>query len=64
MNKKAVFVIAVVLISTIFISGCTSSNAPTGDVKTQDDVKKTVGDVSTDIENIQSVLDDIDKKLG
>lgn len=49
--------------SMVFVSGCTSQTQ-LGDVKSQEDVQKTVTDVSTSIDNVESTLKDIDSKLG
>ncbi len=63
MNKKAMILVMLVLASMVFISGCTSQSQ-LGDVKSQEDVQKTVTEVSTRIENVESTLKDIDSKLG
>ncbi|MBI2579686.1 MAG: hypothetical protein HYW27_02175 [Candidatus Aenigmarchaeota archaeon] len=63
MNKKAAFLVLIVLASMVFISGCTSQTQ-LGDVKSQEDVQKTVTDVSANIDNVESTLKEIDSDLG
>ncbi|MBI2172640.1 MAG: hypothetical protein HYT73_00315 [Candidatus Aenigmarchaeota archaeon] len=63
MNKKAMILVFLVMASMVFVSGCTSQTQ-LGDVKSQEDVQKTVTDVSTSIDNVESTLKDIDSKLG
>ena len=64
MKKKAMVLIMIVLLSAIFISGCTGTSSSSGDVKSDADVQKTVGDVSNAIDTVQSTLNDIDSELG
>ncbi len=60
MNKKTVLLIAIIMVSMIFISGCaTQSN-----IKSEEEVGRVVTDIGTNIEDIGSKLQDIDKTLG
>ena len=60
MKIIAVLLIIFLLFSTVMISGCVD----TGDIKSQEDVSKAVGDISGDVENIEGILDDLDNGLG
>lgn len=62
--KKKIIVLILAVMLAVFMTGCTTTATNSGNVKSADDVKKTVGDVSTDIENVQSTMNDIDIKLG
>ena len=61
MNKKTIVLIMVVLVSMIFISGCTQSQSG---IKSSEEVGRAVTNVSTDVQNVSSTLNDIDKGLG
>lgn len=61
------------LVATVLVSGCAQSPAKTGsaspnpaptEVKSDKDVAKVVGDVSTDVSKLSKDLADIDKSLG
>lgn len=60
MNKKALVLIIVVLASMVFISGCTQTTS----IRSQEEVGQAVTNVSTDIEDVSSTLDSIDRTLG
>lgn len=60
MNKKTFLVIAVVLMSMLFISGCTQQTV----IKSTEEVGHVVTNVSNDIQGVASTLSDIDKSLG
>ena len=59
MNKKAFVLIAVVLTSMLFISGCTQTS-----IKSVEEAGDAVTNVSTDIEDVSATLQDIDSTLG
>ena len=59
MNKKAFVLIAVVLISAVFISGCTQTS-----IKSVEEAGDAVTNVSTNIEDVSATLQDIDSTLG
>ena len=59
MNKKALVLIIVVLTSMVFISGCAQSS-----IKSVEEASEAVTNVSTDIEDVASTLQDIDRGLG
>lgn len=61
MNKKAVLLIAIVLMSAIFISGCTSQQSS---IRSSAEAGRAVSNVSTDVQNVASTLSDIDSSLG
>jgi len=61
MNKKTILLIMIVLASTIFISGCTQSQSS---IKNSEEVSSAVTNVSTDIQDVTSTLNDIDNVLG
>ena len=63
MKIKTILLLALVLGSMVFISGC-SSQTQLGDVKSQEDVQETVSDVSTNIGNVESTLKDIETTIG
>jgi len=60
MKKKAIFLIALLLAGMVFVSGCAEQNP----IKSSEDAVNTVNDVATNIENVQSTLQDIDTGLG
>jgi outer membrane lipoprotein-sorting protein len=59
-RKMALVLIAVLLTSMIFISGCTEQNP----VRSEEDVSRVVTNISTNVENVGSALEDIDRGLG
>lgn len=61
MNKKTMLLLVIVLTSMIFISGCTQQ---TTGIKNQEEVSQAVTNVSTDVEDVATTLEDIDRKLG
>jgi len=61
MKLIAVFLIVFLLFSTVMISGCVSTG---NEIKSQEDVSKALNNVSTDVEDIESKLNDIDQGLG
>lgn len=60
MKMKAILIIAVVLTSMIFVSGCTQQTS----IKSVEEASEAVTNVSTDIEDVASTLNDIDRGLG
>jgi len=61
MNKKTI--ILIVLLSAVVLgAGCVS--APSNPVKSTADVSNVVTNISTNVENIGSTLEDIDRSLG
>lgn len=57
--------IAALLVSVIFISGCVSQEAATaGQIKSEQQVGEAVTDISNNVDDVSSILTDIDKKLG
>ncbi len=59
MNKKNLVLIIVVLASMLFISGCAQTS-----IKSVEEASEVVTNVSTDIEDVSSTLEDIDRGLG
>jgi hypothetical protein len=45
------------------LSGCTSTNTQ-ANIKSQQDVSKVVTNISSDVQDVSDILDDIDTKLG
>ena len=60
MNKKSLILIAIVLTSMLFISGCTQTTA----IKNTEEVGRAVNNVSTDVQDVSNTLNDIDRTLG
>lgn len=60
MNKKAIFLIALVIGCAIFISGCTAQTT----IKSPEQATKAVTNISHDVGDITGTLQDIDKTLG
>lgn len=60
MDKKAMVLIILVLTSMVFISGCASQSS----IKSVDEASEAVTNVSTDVEDVSSTLEDIDRGLG
>ncbi len=54
-------VILVLVAAMIFISGCTVQESG---VKSTDDVSRVVTNISSGVQNVGSVLQDIDQSLG
>lgn len=52
--------ILVALFALTFAAGCVSENP----IKNTDDVQKQVTDISGSVENVHSILEDIDTKIG
>ncbi|HLD38925.1 MAG TPA: hypothetical protein VJB05_01270 [archaeon] len=61
MNKKTILLLAIVISSMLFISGCTQSQSS---LKSSEEVGRVVTNVSTDIQSVTSTLSDIDNVLG
>lgn len=61
MKLIAVFLIVFLLFSAVMISGCVSTG---NEIKSQDDVSRALNNVSTNVEDIESKLNDIDQGLG
>lgn len=59
MNKKAMVLIILVLTSMVFISGCAQSS-----IKNVEEASEAVTNVSTDIDDVSSTLEDIDRGLS
>ena len=60
-KTKAVVMILILLASVMFISGCTQQESG---VKSTDDVSRVVTNISSGVQNVGSVLEDIDQSLG
>ena len=66
-NKKITVVILMLLVVTIFVSGCAqqpAGNETISDIKSDKDVANVVGDLSGDISSFTKELDNIDIGLG
>ena len=59
-NIMALILIGFILFTTIFISGCVQQDA----IRSQEGVGQAVTNMSSNIEDLTSTLDDIDKGLG
>lgn len=57
---KAIVLVTVVLTSVLFISGCAQQTA----IKTSEEASAVVTNVSTDVQDVASTLEDIDRTLG
>lgn len=57
---KALLLVMVVLASVMFISGCTQPTA----IKNVEEASQAVTNVSTDVQDVASTLEDIDRTLG
>jgi len=67
MNGKTKSIMVLILIgfllfTTIFISGCAQTSG--SNVKSNEDVGRTVENMSTGINDLSTILGDIDKALG
>ncbi len=60
MKKLAVLLIALVMCSFVFISGCTESST----IKSQEEVSEAVTNISQDVGELTEALEDIDESLG
>jgi PBP1b-binding outer membrane lipoprotein LpoB len=61
MMNKMLFVMLLLVLTTM-ISGCVSQPATT--IKSQEEVTEAVTDISKDVENIGSKLEDMEKSFG
>ena len=59
MKIIAMLLIALLLFSVAMMSGCVTS-----DISSPEDVSKAVGNISSGVEDIESILTDIDEDLG
>ncbi|MBI2971694.1 MAG: hypothetical protein HYY37_04735 [Candidatus Aenigmarchaeota archaeon] len=55
------FVIALLLVGLLFVSGCTTGEQTT--IKNQDDAQQAVSNVSRNVEDISATLKEIDESL-
>ena len=60
--EKGKLIVLLLLLAVTFTAGCVSQ--PTGSIKSQDDVQKSLPNITKNIEDIGSTLADLDKKLG
>ena len=61
-NIKIILVLAL-LVPVTFAAGCIGQAPPTT-IESEDEVGERVTDISSDVEDIGSILDDIDTSLG
>jgi len=59
-SKKTMAIIMVLLVGLTFFAGCAGSSA----IKSADEASEAVSDVSTDVEDVTSALEEIDQKIG
>ncbi len=60
-HGKIVLVLIILLLASMtFAAGCVEQNP----VRSQDDVSRVVTNISTNVENVGSTLEDIDRGLG
>jgi outer membrane lipoprotein-sorting protein len=59
-NILVLILIGFILFTTISISGCVQQGA----IKSQEDVGQAVTNMSTNIEDLSTTLNDIDKSIG
>ena len=64
MKKKAILIVAVVLVSVLFIGGCAQQGSGNGNIKTSEEASQVVTNVSTDVQGVANTLTDIDNTLG
>ena len=55
-------IVLLLLLAVTFTAGCVSQ--PTGNIKSQEDVQKSLPNITKNIEGIGQTLQDLDKKLG
>ncbi len=60
MNKKAFLLVAFVLLSAMFISGCTESTS----IRNTEQVSDAVSNISDNVNDVTTTLNEIDTKLG
>ncbi len=60
MKKKAIVLIIFVLLSAMFISGCTEQST----IKNSDQAGEAVSNISSEVTDVSSTLQDIDNTLG
>lgn len=61
-NKRKMLVVMLLLLAVTFSAGCVSQPATT--IKSQEDVQKTLPNITKNIDDIGSTLADLDNKLG
>jgi outer membrane murein-binding lipoprotein Lpp len=59
MNKKAIVLIFVVLLSALFVSGCAETT-----IKNTEQASEAVNNISSDVTGVTGALEDIDEILG
>ena len=61
-NKKIMRAVLILLV--VLAAGCTQQGgAAPSNIKSQDDVGKAITNVSTSIDSVSNILDDIDSKI-
>jgi len=65
MNKKNIIAITMVLLAlTVFVSGCIGqSTTSSSEIKSQEEASKVVSNISQDVKDVSTVLNDIDQTL-
>ena len=58
MKKRAILLVMFVLLSAVFISGCAESS-----IKNTEQASEAVSNISTDVTDVSSTLEDIDAML-
>ncbi len=61
MDKKTIAIIMILLVGLTFFAGCTGSAST---IKNPEQASDAVSDVSTDVEDVTSALEEIDQKIG
>ena len=65
MNKKVIIIISLFLVVSLVITGCKTGITGTKiDIKSQEAAGKVITNVTSDIGDVSSKLEDINKKLG
>ncbi|MFH0836501.1 MAG: hypothetical protein V1870_00035 [Candidatus Aenigmatarchaeota archaeon] len=65
MNKKAIAAIIVVIALGVFISGCIGqSDTASTDIKTEQQAAQAVSNISKDVQDVSTVLNEIDSTLS
>ena len=61
MEKKKIAIILILLVGLTFFAGCTGSAST---IKSPEQASQAVSDVSTNVEDVTSALQEIDQKIG
>jgi len=66
-KKKALMIVLILLLATVFVSGCVGqgpSASTSTSIKSDAEAAQHITNISSDVDDIASTLNDIDNKIG